>query len=43
MLFPPPKGWVRETEMAMREYVIHALVLGIIAALAGLIATGQLF
>jgi hypothetical protein len=29
--------------MAMREYLIHMLVLGAIAALAGLIATGRLF
>ena len=29
--------------MAMREYLIHALVLAGIAALAGLIATGRLF
>ena len=28
--------------MAMREYLIHALVLGTIAALAVLIATGRL-
>jgi hypothetical protein len=29
--------------MAVRDYLIHALVLGTIAALAVLIATGRLF